>query len=97
MARGQTWGGDDGDGKVTVVFKAAAGNPPAAVQMLLVKTAEDDSAANAGAGDGSGGGTPDASTNLADILAADILAAITISVNLEPTDTLTITWNINVN
>jgi len=89
-------GSIDGAGKVTVIFKGATGNPDAAVQMLLVKTVEDDSAADAGAGDGTAAGGADADTNLADIAAADILAAITISVDLAATDTLQIDWTIDI-
>ena len=89
-------GSVDGAGKVTVIFKAAAGDPDPAVQMLLVKTVEDDSAADDGSADGSNAGSPDLSNNLVDIVAADILAAITISVDLAPTDTLQIDWTIDV-
>ena len=73
----------DGQGEVGVTFTATAGNPPTAVQMLLGKFAEQTQADNT-----------DPTLTIA---AVDILASIVISVDLAPTDTLTITWTIDVN
>ena len=70
----------DGDGSVAVTFQATGADPAAALQMVLGKFAENDNAGGAGS-----------------ILAAeDILAGIAISVDLALTDTLTVTWTINV-
>lgn len=71
-------GGGSGDGTVTLQFQAV-GNPAAALQMRLVKSVPDDSAA----------------TPLA-ISLADTLAVIGINVDLADTDTLTITWTLNI-
>ena len=72
----------DGKGEVVETFTATAGDPPAAVQMLLGKFPVQSQADN----------TDPAST----IAAADILASIVINVDLAPTDTLQITWTIDV-
>ena len=74
-------GGGSGDGTVTVQFLAQSGNPPAALQMRLVKAVPDD--------------TNDGSCCAA-ITLAETLAVIAISVDLADTDTLTITWTIDV-
>lgn len=71
-------GGGSGDGTVTLKFQAV-GSPAAALQMRLVKSVPDDSAA-----------TP------LGISLADTLAAIGINVTLADTDTLTITWTVNI-
>ena len=72
---------DSGDGTVTVQFLAQSGDPPAALQMRLVKAIPDDTA----------------TTCCATITLADTLAVIAINVDLADTDTLTITWTLNLN
>ena len=89
-AGGAAWNPADGaysnvgttsDGDGDVTLQFLAdGNPDAATQMHLVKAGVDDT--------GSGGA--------AAIAAADILATIEISVDLADTDTLTVTWTIDV-
>ena len=80
-------GSEDGKGSVQVAFLGETdGNdsvtgPANAVQMLLVKAPPFDNIGN-------GGET---------INADEILAAITISVNLAETDTLTVTWTLDLN
>ena len=75
-----TGSGTDGKGEVTLKF-LADGNPDAAVQMVLGRfPIENNSDDN------------DASNNLA---STDILASITINVDLADTDTLTITWTLD--
>ena len=73
-------GGGSGDGTVTSQF-LAVGNPDPALQMRLVKAVPDD--------------TNDGSCCAA-ITLAETLAVIAISVDLADTDTLTITWTIDV-
>jgi hypothetical protein len=73
--------GDTIDGDGSVTLQfLAVGDPAAATQMHLVKAPTDDTVA-AGA---------------AAIAAADILATIEISVDLDDTDTLTVTWTLDV-
>jgi hypothetical protein len=70
------------DGKAEVTLKFLAdGDPGVASQMVLGKFAVRDNQGAAGAA----------------LAAEDILAAIDISVNLANTDTLTITWTIDIN
>ena len=71
----------DGDGKVTLQF-LADGDPAAATQMHLVKAGVDDTDPGAG--------------GAAAIAAVDILATIEISVDLADTDTLTVTWTLDI-
>ena len=74
-------GGDSTDGTGEITLKFLAdGDPLTATQMHLVKSVVDD--------------TTD--SGQAAIAAEDILATIEIEVNLADTDTLTITWTINV-
>ena len=70
-----------GSGDGTVTNQfLAVGNPDAALQMRLVKAAPDDTAI----------------TCCAAITLADTLAVIAISVDLADTDTLTVTWTIDI-
>ena len=71
----------DGTGEVTLKF-LAVGNPDNASQMHLVKAGTDDTSTG-------GGGA-------VNIAFDDILATIEIGVDLDNTDTLTITWTLNV-
>lgn len=74
--------GSAGSGDGTVTLQfTAVGNPDPALQMRLVKAVPDDTA----------------STCCAAITLADTLAVIPISVDLADTDTLTITWTLNLN
>lgn len=70
----------DGKGDVTLQFLAEAGNPAAALRMVLGKFAARDNVDDAGAA----------------LAAADILAFIDINVDLAATDTLTITWTLDI-
>ena len=73
--------GTSSDGDGSVTLQFLAdGDPVAATQMHLVKAAVDDTATGGAAA----------------IAADDILATIEISVDLDDTDTLTVTWTIDV-
>ena len=71
----------DGDGEVSVTF-LAQGNPVVTTQMQLVKAPLDD--------------TTIGSPAVPDVAAVDVLAVIEITVDLADTDTLTVTWTIDV-
>ena len=73
--------GDTTDGDGSVTLQFLAdGDPAVATQMHLVKAAVDDTAVGGAAA----------------IAADDILATIEITVDLADTDTLTVTWTIDV-
>ena len=77
-------GANDGDGVVTVTFLAGSGNPGPALRMLLTTAALNDT-----------NDVPSATT-ADDILIGEILAFININVDLADTDTLTITWTVDI-